>query len=54
MRLKNKAVVVTGASSTLGRVIADVFAREGARVLAVAMGRRRLDELAAVCRPLRG
>jgi NAD(P)-dependent dehydrogenase (short-subunit alcohol dehydrogenase family) len=46
MRLKNKAVVVTGASSTLGRVICDVFSREGARVLAVAMGRRRLDELA--------
>ena len=38
MRLKNKAVVVTGASSTLGRFICDMFSREGARVLAVAMG----------------
>jgi len=46
MRLKNKAVVVTGASSTLGRFICDMFSREGARVLAVAMGRKRLDELA--------
>jgi NAD(P)-dependent dehydrogenase (short-subunit alcohol dehydrogenase family) len=46
MRLKNKAVVVTGASSSMGRAICDVFSREGARVLAVAMGRKRLDELA--------
>jgi len=45
MSLKNKAVVVTGASSSLGRAICDMFSREGARVLAVAMGRRRLDEL---------
>ena len=38
MSLKNKAVVVTGASSSMGRAIRDMFAREGARVLAVAMG----------------
>lgn len=46
MSLKHKVVVVTGASSSMGRAIADVFAREGARVLAVAMGRKRLEELA--------
>lgn len=46
MSLKNKAVVVTGAGSSLGRAICDVFSREGARVLAVAMGRKRIEELA--------
>jgi NAD(P)-dependent dehydrogenase (short-subunit alcohol dehydrogenase family) len=46
MSLKNKAVVVTGAGSSMGRAICDMFSREGARVLAVAMGRKRLDELA--------
>jgi NAD(P)-dependent dehydrogenase (short-subunit alcohol dehydrogenase family) len=45
MSLKNKVVVVTGATSRMGRAICDVFARDGARVLAVAMGRKRLDEL---------
>ena len=46
MSLKHKVVVVTGASSSMGRAITEVFAREGARVLAVAMGRKRLDEFA--------
>lgn len=46
MRLARKAVVVTGASSTLGRAIADLFAQEGADVLAVAMGLKRLEALA--------
>ena len=46
MRLKNKVVVVTGAGSSMGRAMCDVFSREGARVLAVALGRKRLDELA--------
>jgi len=46
MSLKNKVVVVTGASSRMGRTICDMFSREGAHVLAVAMGRKRLDELA--------
>jgi NAD(P)-dependent dehydrogenase (short-subunit alcohol dehydrogenase family) len=47
MRLANKAVVITGAGSTLGRALTTLFAGEGARVLAVAMGTKRLEELAA-------
>ncbi len=47
MSLKHKVVVVTGAGSSLGRAICDVFSREEARVLAVAMGPKRIEELAA-------
>jgi NAD(P)-dependent dehydrogenase (short-subunit alcohol dehydrogenase family) len=46
MKLRNKAVVMTGASSSMGRAIAEMLAREGAHVLAVAMGTKRLEELA--------
>jgi len=35
MRLKNKAAIVTGAASGIGRATAQLFAKEGARVLAV-------------------
>jgi NAD(P)-dependent dehydrogenase (short-subunit alcohol dehydrogenase family) len=48
MSLKNKVVVITGASSSLGRAITETFARDGAKILAVAMGRKRLDDLAAL------
>jgi NAD(P)-dependent dehydrogenase (short-subunit alcohol dehydrogenase family) len=46
MRLHNKSVVVTGAGSSLGRAITALFADEGANVLAVAMGTKRLEQLA--------
>ena len=45
MRLENKVVVVTGASSGVGREVALRFAKEGAKVVAVA---RRAERLAAL------
>jgi len=47
MRLHNKSVVVTGASSGMGKAIVETFVREGAYVIAVARRREKLDELAA-------
>ncbi len=45
MNVENKSVVVTGASSGMGRAIAILLAREGANVLAVARRADRLKEL---------
>ncbi len=47
MKLANKSVVVTGASSGMGKAIVELFAKEGANVVAVARRRERLEELAA-------
>ena len=46
MKLKNKSVVVTGASSGMGKAIVERFVQEGANVIAVARRKERLDELA--------
>lgn len=46
MRLENKAIVVTGASSGMGKVIVETFVKEGASVIAVARRKERLDALA--------
>ena len=46
MKLKNKSVVVTGASSGMGKAIVERFAKEGANIIAVARRKERLDELA--------
>ncbi len=46
MKIENKVAVITGASSGMGRAIAALFAKEGAKVLAVARRIDRLEELA--------
>ncbi|RVU53946.1 SDR family NAD(P)-dependent oxidoreductase [Anaerosphaera multitolerans] len=45
MRLKDKIVILTGASSGIGRATALTFAREGAKVVAMARRKERLEEL---------
>jgi NADP-dependent 3-hydroxy acid dehydrogenase YdfG len=45
--LADKTVLITGASSGIGRSCAHAFAAEGARVLLCARRRERVDELAA-------
>jgi 3-oxoacyl-[acyl-carrier protein] reductase len=44
MRLKDKAAIVTGAASGIGRATAQLFANEGARVLAVDLSGKGLAE----------
>lgn len=46
MKLKGKSVVVTGASSGMGKAIVELFAKEGANIIALARRKERLDELA--------
>lgn len=45
MRLKEKSIVVTGASSGMGKSIVERFVKEGALVVAVARRKERLDAL---------
>jgi 3-hydroxy acid dehydrogenase/malonic semialdehyde reductase len=45
--LEKKNVLVTGASSGIGRACADAFAQRGCRLLLVARRKDRLDELAS-------
>jgi len=47
MKLNGKSIVVTGASSGMGKAIVERFAQEGANIIAVARRKERLDELAA-------
>lgn len=54
MRLEGKVAIVTGASAGIGRSTAELFAREGAKVLAVARREVLLQELCAECVDLPG
>ena len=44
-RLEGKVCIVTGASAGIGRATAELFCREGAKVVAVARREERLKEL---------
>lgn len=50
MKLENKSIVVTGASSGMGKAIVELFVQEGANVVAVA---RRAERLAALAESLK-
>lgn len=45
LRLEGKAIVVTGASSGMGKAIVELFAKEGASIIAVARRKERLEAL---------
>jgi short-subunit dehydrogenase len=50
MRVKNPVVVITGASSGIGRATALRFAAKGARLVLAARGAESLEDVAGACR----
>ena len=53
-QLRGSVLVLTGASSGLGRAAAIEFARKGAKVVLAARGLAALEEVATRCRPAGG
>lgn len=47
MKVKDKVVVISGAGGGLGRVITQVFAREGAKLVLLGRDAKKLDAMAA-------
>lgn len=47
MKLSNRVAIVTGASSGMGKAIAELYAQEGAKVVAIARRMDKLESLAA-------
>jgi|KBSSwiStaDraftv2_1062776.scaffolds.fasta_scaffold1102876_1 3-oxoacyl-[acyl-carrier protein] reductase len=47
LKLKRKAVLVSGASKGIGKTIAEAFPAEGARVALTARSKNELERLAA-------
>ena len=54
MKLNQKSIVVTGASSGMGKAIVTLFAKEGANIIAVARRKERLDELVTALKEMPG
>lgn len=51
-RLKGKLVVITGASSGVGRAAVEAFAKEGCKIVAVARGKKGIDDVVDYCKEL--
>lgn len=50
--IRNKTVVITGASSGVGRAAAEAFAKEGCNLVLAARGKEALEETKAICENL--
>ncbi|MDZ4235207.1 MAG: SDR family NAD(P)-dependent oxidoreductase, partial [Dietzia sp.] len=48
MRLEGKVAVITGAGSGMGRAMAELFASEGAKIVAADWNQESLDETVAL------
>lgn len=52
LSIRHKTVVITGASSGVGRAAAEAFAKEGCYLILAARGREALEETVALCNSL--
>ena len=54
LMLENKVAIITGASYGMGQTMAELFAREGAKVVMTARGQEKLDAAVAGVKALGG